>query len=156
CPRNVRILEYDVTVGASELEDRFLQQCSGSRGDRLAGTDTPGEGDRCNARVLDQRLYLLRADQDGAKQIPREPGLPEDLLERERTTRDVRGMLEDAAVSRHQVWSAEAHCLPEREVPRHHREHHAEWIESNERFGSWPVAALTIAQVLQARREEFL
>jgi hypothetical protein len=41
-------------------------------------------------------------------------------------------MLEHAAVARHQARRGEAEHLPEREVPRHHREHDAERIEVDE------------------------
>src|SRR6516165_7171820 len=70
--RDVSILEHDVAVRASQLEHRFLQHRARHRRDRLAGTDAPGQCDCGDARILDQRLHLLRADQDGAKKIPRE------------------------------------------------------------------------------------
>jgi hypothetical protein len=54
--------------------------------------------------------------------------LAEQLLERERALRHVRRVLEQPDVAGGERGRGEAHHLPEREVPRHHGEHHAERV----------------------------
>src|SRR5207245_2851792 len=58
-----------------------------------------------------------------------EPRLAEDLLDRKRTPRHVRGMLEHRGVTHHEARRRESEDLPEWEVPRHYRQHDAERVE---------------------------
>jgi len=55
-------------------------------------------------------------------------------FDREGAARNVARVFEDAAVSCHQGRRREAKDLPEREVPRHHREDDAERLERDERL----------------------
>jgi hypothetical protein len=56
------------------------------------------------------------------------------LLDGERAARHVARMLEERSVARHQRGGGKSEDLPEREVPRHHREHDTERIEGDECF----------------------
>ena len=60
------------------------------------------------------------------------PARAKQLLDRERAARHVRRVLQQPAVAGHQRRRREAEDLPEREVPRHHREHDAERLEGDE------------------------
>ena len=62
------------------------------------------------------------------------PASPEHRFDGQRAARHVARVLQDAAVARHQGRCGKAEHLPERKVPRHHGEHHAERIEGDERF----------------------
>ena len=71
------------------------------------------------------------ADEQSLKHAARRAGVDEQLLERERALRHVRRMLEQPDVARHERRRGEADHLPERKIPRHHREHDAERLEGD-------------------------
>ncbi len=73
--------------------------------------------------VAQHRVDAPAADQQGLEGAVGEACLVEQLLEEERGLRHVRGVLEQADVAGHQRRSGEPHGLPEREVPRHDRQH---------------------------------
>ena len=75
------------------------------------------------------RVHLLAADHQRAEQVLRKSRAPEHVLDRERAAGHVRRVLQHGRVARHQARRREAEHLPERKVPRHHREHDAERIE---------------------------
>ncbi len=72
------------------------------------------------------------ADEKSLEAARREAGAGEDLGDGERRLRHVRGVLQDADVARHERRRGEAQHLPEREVPRHHRQHAAERVIAHE------------------------
>ena len=67
------------------------------------------------------------------------PARAEQLLERERALRHVRRVLEQADVAGHQRRRGEADHLPEREVPRHHRQHRRRAAGSERTLASRPL-----------------
>jgi hypothetical protein len=81
-----------------------------------------GERDGLDALVGDHSRDALRAHKQRLERTRGEAGAAKDLLQRKCTTWNVRGMLEQPDVARHQGWGGKADHLPEREVPRHHRE----------------------------------
>ena len=82
----------------------------------------------------------------------RHAGLVQHLLDRERAAGHVAGMLQQRAVAGHQRRRGEAEHLPEREIPRHHREHDADRVEGDERFGPADVGRLVGEIVLRRGR----
>ena len=77
-------------------------------------------------RILDHALHLVGLDQQRLEHALGKAGAPEDVLDGERALRHVGGVLEQADVAGHQRRRGEAEHLPEREVPRHHRQHRAD------------------------------
>ena len=71
-----------------------------------------------------------------------EAGLLEHFLDLERASRHVRGMLEHAAITRHEARGHEAEHLPERKIPRHDGQHHPEGIEAHVAPGGIRLARL--------------
>ena len=92
--------------------------------------------------VLDQRFDVAAREQQGAEQVARHAGLMQHLLDRQRAARHVAGVLQEHAVAGHQRGRGGAEHLPEREIPRHHREHDADRIEGDERFAAADVGRL--------------
>ncbi len=134
---HVRVVEHQIGVAAAELEHGLLEHRPGRRRHLPARRHAAGQGHRRDVRVLDDRLHLAPGQQQGAKQILREAGLLEHLFQRQGAARHVGRMLQDAGVARHQGRRGEAGHLPEREVPRHHRQHHPDRAEHD--LGPGPV-----------------
>ena len=77
------------------------------------------------------RVDLLRADQQRLKNALRESSLAEHLFDGKRALRHVRGMLQQADITRHQGRSGKADHLPERKIPRHHCQYRPDGQISN-------------------------
>ncbi len=118
----IRAGHNDERIGAAELHDRLLDVLAGLLGDLGAGGVRAGQSDRLDAVIGYHGRDSLGAHQQGLKGAFGEAGSAKDLLQGKRAARDVGSMLEQPYVARHQGWSRKAHDLPEREVPRHHRE----------------------------------
>ena len=72
------------------------------------------------------RVDLAAADQQGLEDVVGEARVAEQLLHEQRGLRHVAGVLEQPDVAGRQRRGGEPHRLPEREVPRHDRQHHAD------------------------------
>ena len=111
----------------------FFSTAPAAARDAAAGGDAAGQRDRGDARVRDQRRRPRRSAPAACGTGPsRKAGVAEHRLDRERAARDVAGVLQHGAVAGHQRRRGEAEHLPERKVPRHHREHDAERVEGHE------------------------
>ena len=86
---------------------------------------------RGDAAIGDQRGDRRRSDESRGEQTAWKAGVAEDLLDRERAARHVGRVLEHRGVARHQRRRGETEDLPERKIPRHHREDDAERIEAH-------------------------
>ncbi len=129
----VGVLEHDERVGPAELEQALLRGPTGAGRDVGAGPVAAGQGDGGDAVVLDQVGRRSSGTSGSAmtrvrNTFVRQAGVAEDLLDRERDTGDVRGVLEQSGVAGHQRRGGEAEHLPEGEVPRHDRQHGAQWL----------------------------
>jgi hypothetical protein len=119
----VRVREHDERIRPSQLEHRLLERLSRGSGDLLPGQIAAGERDGANPRISDQLIYRAAAEQERAKRAGREAGVAKHGFDRERALRYVGRVLQDGRVARHHGGRGETEDLPEREVPRHHREH---------------------------------
>jgi hypothetical protein len=124
--------QHHERVAAAELEHALLDAAGGPAADRGAGALAAGERHRRDARVVDQPFHFARGDEQRPKAARRIAGAPEQLFDRERRLRHVRGVLQERDVARHERRRREAHDLPEREVPRHHGEDRAERLVTHE------------------------
>src|SRR6184192_3871011 len=116
----IRVAEDDERIRSGELRDA------------RAGVRASSEGDRADALVRDDRLDRRARNQHGAEQALREARVSESLLDRERALGHVRRVLEHGSVPGHERGSREPDDLPEREVPRHDREHDTERLERDD------------------------
>ena len=99
--------------------------------------------------IRDQSLHRRRPDQQGLEDPLRHAGLAEDLLDRERRLRHVGRMLEQHHVARAERREPGAKRLPEREVPRHHGQDHAQRLEANVALGRCAFDGLVGQQPLR-------
>ncbi len=129
---DIGVLEDEVGVRAAELEHAFLEHRARRRGHLPPGLDAAGQGHRRDGRILDQRLHVAARDEHGPEQVLGKARLAEHRFDGERRAGHVAGVLEHGAVAGHERRRGEAEDLPEREVPRHHREHDAERVVGDE------------------------
>ena len=118
----IRAGQDDERIGAAQLHDALLDVLAGLLGDLGAGEVRARQSDGLDAVVGDHARHAPGAQEQGLKRARGEAGAAKDLLQGESAARHVGGMLEQPHVARHQGRSGKAHQLPEREVPRHHRE----------------------------------
>ena len=123
---------HDERVAAAELEHVFLITLPAALATALAGAGAAGERHGGDPRVVDDALHLVGPDQQRLEAALGEAGAAEEVLDGQRALRHVRGVLEQPDVAGHQRRRGEAEHLPEREVPRHDREHRAERLVGDE------------------------
>ena len=111
----------------------MLELVAGDRGHRLAGRRRAGDRRGDDAVVAQDALDVRAADEQGLERVGREAGAGEDVLHVERGLRHVAGVLEQPDVAREQCRGREAHGLPQREVPRHDRQHRTERLPADVR-----------------------
>ncbi len=131
----IRARRHDERIAAAKLEHRLLQCLAGDAGDLAAGVLAACERDACHARILEHTLHLPRADQQRLKRALRKSCPADDVLDRQRTLRHVRRVLEQQDVAGHQRRSREPEYLPEGEVPWHDREDGPERLVMDEALG---------------------
>src|SRR5205085_4815257 len=101
-------------------------------GDPGAGVGASGERDRPDPVVGDDRLDRGARYEDGAKKALWESGVADDLFDRQRALWNVRRVLEETRVTRHECRRREPNDLPERKVPGHDRENDAQGLKGDE------------------------
>ncbi|CAG6394318.1 hypothetical protein SCOCK_260012 [Actinacidiphila cocklensis] len=126
-------------VAAAEFQHRLLDLVARDRGDRAARALAAGEGRGGHPRVAQDTLDRAGADQQGLEAALGEAGAVEQLAQVEGGLRDVGRVLEQPDVAGHQRGRGEPDHLPEREVPRHHREHHPQRAVADVRPGGAAV-----------------
>src|SRR5205814_8690260 len=126
--------EHDERVRAAQLQHDFLEIAACRLADAPAGAFASGERGGGNPRVLEQLSDAVRLDEQRLEHSLRESRPAEDLLYRQRRLGNVRRVLEKPDVSGDQRGRGEPEDLPEREVPRHDREHDAERLVPDEAF----------------------
>ena len=110
------------------------------------GAFAAGQRHRADARIVEQRRDVGRADQQRLEHAVGKAGAAEDVLDGQRALRHVRRVLEQPDVAGHQRRRGEAEHLPERKVPRHDRQHDAERLVAD--------VALPAPRWARARRRE--
>src|SRR5690606_19127308 len=113
----------DERVAAAELQHTLLQALARRLRDCRTGAVAARQRDRTYARVADDEIHGIGLDEQRLEHTLVESGAPQDVLDRERTLRHVRRVLEQSGIAGHQAWRDESEYLPEREVPRHYGEH---------------------------------
>ena len=89
-----------------------------------------------DARVAQDRVRPTAAPMSNVWNAPSgNPAAAERLLDQQRGLRHVRRVLQQPDVARHQRGRGEPDHLPQREVPRHHREHRSERLVAHVRAG---------------------
>ncbi len=131
---HIDVVEDDVSVRAAELQHALLEHSARCGRDAAPGADASGERDRGDIVILDQRFHLAARQEQRPEQVPRHARLVKQLLDRERAAGHVARMFQQRTVASHERRSGEAEHLPEGEIPRHHGQHHAERVESDERL----------------------
>src|SRR4030095_7307446 len=79
-----------------------------------------------DARIDDQFFHLLRLDQQRLENAVFSSGAAKDFFNSKRALRHIRCVLKQADVAGNQSWRSKSKDLPERKIPRHHREHRSE------------------------------
>jgi hypothetical protein len=119
---------HDERIASAELQDDLLDLVARFRGDALSGGFTSGQRGGRDACVLKNRMNPGRTDQKRLKHPLGESGLAENFLDRQGTLRHVGRVLEQTNISGHQCRGRKTEHLPEREVPRHDRQNHAQGL----------------------------
>src|SRR5581483_1996092 len=122
----------DECVAAAELEHGLLNFAPGHARDRAPRFFASSERHRLHAKIDNYLFGLARFDEQRLKNSLWKTGAAEDVFNCERALRNVRGMLEQTDISRHQRRRGETEDLPEWKIPRHDREHGPEWLITNE------------------------
>ncbi len=136
---DVGVLQHNVGVRTTQLEDALLQGAARRARDRLARPHAAGEGDRGDGRGFDHRAHVAAGDQQGAEHVLGKARLAEDALNGQGAAGDIAGVFEHRRIARHQGGGGEAEHLPEGEIPRHHRQDHPQGIEGHKRLGAAQV-----------------
>ena len=113
----------------------FLSCRPGGAGHLPARLLAAGQRRARDARIVEDALDLVRVDQQRLERAVRKAGAPEDVLDQQRALRHVRRVLEQHDVAGHQRGRGEPEDLPERKVPRHHREDRTERLVADEALG---------------------
>ena len=121
-------------IAAAKFEHNFLDALRGGDSNLDAGLLASGERGRDHARVVENCVDLLRADQQSLKCACGESGFEKNLFNRQRTLRNVRCVLQQSDVAGHERRSGEAEDLPEGKVPGHHGENRADGTVADETF----------------------
>ena len=124
----------DEGVRTAKLQHGFLDFGAGGSGDGGARGLGPGQGGRLDALILQDTLDPVRADQKGGEGAVLEAGLFENFFDRQRASGNVRGVFQHAGIARHQGRRGKPDDLPEREIPRHHRQNRAKRQVAHEGF----------------------
>ncbi len=122
---------HDEGVRSAELQHALLQVGAGQAGDRAAGPLRAGERDAGHARVADQRGDGVDLHEEVRQHARGKSRALEEVLEELRTGRDVGRVLEEHHVAGHDRRDAEAHDLPEGEVPGHDGQDRPEGVEAD-------------------------
>jgi hypothetical protein len=77
-------VQHDERVRTAELEHDLLQVLAGDRRDGRSGPLAAGNRDAAHSRVGDHVCHLLICGEHVDVSVVREPGIPEDLLHRQR------------------------------------------------------------------------
>ncbi len=128
--RQVGVGQDDEGVRATQLEYGLLDRVPGCCAHGSSGSLAAGDRDGADAGVLDQppgdRRDVRLGDQQRGEQPLRCAGTGQDALHGQGAAGGVRGVLEQCRVAGHERRSREPQHLPQREVPRHDGEHHAD------------------------------
>ncbi|MNX82838.1 hypothetical protein D3C86_1145800 [compost metagenome] len=126
CLIEVRVVEHDKGVGATQFQYTFLQCGSGLSTDGHTRTHATGEGDGRDAWIGDRPGYTFRGDVDDLENSFREVRLLESVQQQVGAAHDVWRVLEHVGIAGEQGGDRAAQDLPDGEVPRHHGENRAE------------------------------
>ena len=118
-------------ITAAQFENALLDLARGGARYFAAGALAPGQRDRFHARIVDQSARLFRLDQQSLKNAFLESRAPKNIFNRQRALRHVRGVFEQADVTRHERRRGETEHLPERKIPGHDREDGADRFVTN-------------------------
>src|SRR6185503_15911845 len=117
CFFEIRRRHDDERIAATEFEHRLLDlfPCDA----RHAAPCGFASSERCSddTRVFEYALHNIGTNQQSLKRAFREPGPTEDVLNRQRTLRYVRRVLEQPHVTSHQCGRSETKDLPKRKIP---------------------------------------
>ncbi len=119
---NVGIGQHDERIGTAQFEDAFLQRRTGLSRDGRTRAHASSDRDRCNARVGNSHGNAFRGDVDHFKHTFWQTGLLPGVTQLIGATHDVRRVFKHVSVTREQDRDRAAQHLPQREVPRHHRQ----------------------------------
>ena len=116
---------HDEGIAAAQFEHDLLD--SSRRRDAYFHTRSlaPGQRSGGDARIAEDRVHLLRADQQRLECAFRETRTLQYFLYLQSALRHVRSMFQKPHIARHQARRDEPEYLPEREVPRHDGEYDA-------------------------------
>jgi hypothetical protein len=97
-------------------------------GHRLPRPDASGERRRPDAAVGQHVGHGVLIDEQGLELVVGEAGVVQQLLDGEGAGGHIGGVLQQHRVARHEGRRPEAKELPERKIPRHHRQDRAEGL----------------------------
>src|SRR5262249_24777339 len=122
----IRAGHYDEGVASAQFKHDLLDLPAGRRGHDAARAHAAGKGHGHDARISDDAVHAVWADEQGLKDAFRKAGPAEDFFDRQGALRNIGRMLQQADVARHQRGRGEAEDLPERKVPGHDRQDRAD------------------------------
>ena len=118
----------DERVAAAQFENTLLDLARGGARHFAAGAFAAGQRHGFHARIVDQAPRLFRLDEQRLKNAFLESGSAKNIFDRQGALRNVRRVFEQADIARHQRRRGETEHLPEGKIPRHDREHGADWL----------------------------
>jgi len=140
----IGVVEHDERIRTAQFQHAFLQCGTGLGTDGHAGAYAAGQGDGGDTRVCNRSGYAFRGDVDHFKHAVGETGIFERVTQQVGAAHHVRRMLEHVGVAGDQRRYRAAQHLPDREVPRHHREDRAERTVLDPRFAAFNLGRLGV------------
>src|SRR5947209_3774034 len=156
---DIGVFEHHVRIAAAEFEHAFLQPLRGGSRNLAAGLDAACERHRLHFVHVDHGFDVAARDEQRAKHVVGETCIAEHAFDRQRTARHIACVFQYRRIAGHQRRRGEAEDLPERKIPWHDRQDHAERLEGDERFRAAEIDLLprqetpsVIGEIIASRR----
>ena len=114
---------HNKRIAAAQFKHDFLDPLGRANANLNPRLFTARQSRGHDARIVQDRVHLSGADQQRLKRTFGKSGFQENAFNRQRALRHVGGMLQQSNIARHQRRRRETEHLPERKIPRHHREY---------------------------------
>src|ERR1700739_3659649 len=126
CLTKIRARHHNERIAAAKFQHTFFYLFTRGLGHTAARAYAAGKCDRHNATIGNNLVYAVWPDQQCLKSAFRKTRAPKNIFNSESAPRRVGSMLQQAGIACHERGRGKAKYLPERKVPRHHRQHRAE------------------------------
>ena len=130
----IGIIQNDKRIGAAQLQHAFLQRRARLRANCRTSPNAAGYGHRRDTPIVNRMADAVICRVHPAKDPLRETGIREHLPDKLRRAEHIWRMFKQIAVPCQQDRHRTAQHLPEREVPRHHRQNRPQRTVLNHRI----------------------